>query len=114
MDSSHADYEDEDGNISFSPPPNEFTIAWFCPIEVEQEAAIAAMDEIYGYDGDVYAKYHGLKNDWNIYNLGKIDGHNIVICRPADERAGPEIAGPAWQDFERNFPNIQHLLIVGL
>lgn len=52
---------------------DDYTVAWICPLKVEQVAAIAMLD----------TKHQRLpqpSSDHNAYNLGSIDGHNVVIA----------------------------------
>ena len=89
-------------------------MAWFCPLIVEEQAAIAALTTEYPIDKDDYLQVHKLRGDRNIYTFGKIRNYNVVICRPSDTRAGPIVAAMAWHDLQRSFPNIEHFLIVGM
>ena len=96
------------------PPPGEFRMAWFCPLVVEEQAAVAALTTEYAVDKDDYLQVYRLKGDRNIYTIGEIKDYKIVICRPSDTRAGPITAAMAWRDLQRSFPNIEYFLIVGM
>ncbi len=61
--------------------PEEYTVGWVCALHVELAAAKAMLDE----------KHESLQsndcdNDQNIYCMGSIAGHNVVIvCLPAGQ-----------------------------
>lgn len=52
---------------------NAYTIGWLCPLEVEQIAAWAMLDE-------VHESLPQSRNDHNVYKLSSINGHNVVIA----------------------------------
>lgn len=54
---------------------DDYTVAWLCPIVVEQFAALAMLDE-------KHQRLPQPEQDHNTYNLGSIYGHNVVIVRP--------------------------------
>ncbi|KAK0289074.1 hypothetical protein LTR35_000449 [Friedmanniomyces endolithicus] len=51
---------------------DDYTVAWICPLEVEQIAATAMLDE-------QHPRLSQSANDHNAYALGSIYGHNVVI-----------------------------------
>ena len=54
----------------------EYTIGWVCALPIERAAAEEMLDEEHGLPQD--------RNDTNVYTLGRISGHNVVIaCLPA-------------------------------
>jgi nucleoside phosphorylase len=52
---------------------DDYTVAWICPLEVEQIAAIKMLDS-------EHKRLPQLPNDHNVYTLGSINGHNVVIA----------------------------------
>jgi hypothetical protein len=50
----------------------DYTVGWICPLEVEQIAAMEMLDE-------EHERLPQLATDHNVYNLGSIAGHNVVI-----------------------------------
>ncbi|KAE8142341.1 purine and uridine phosphorylase [Aspergillus pseudotamarii] len=62
------------------PPPEEFQIGWICALPVEAAAAKEMLDENFGILDEQDT------TDPNIYTLGRIGKHNIVIaCLPAGQ-----------------------------
>lgn len=53
---------------------DDYTIGWICRIPEELTAAKAMLDE-------VHAELPQPQSDRNIYTLGAIGGHNVVIAR---------------------------------
>lgn len=52
---------------------DDYRVGWICPLEVEQIAAMEMLDE----------EHESLlqpRSDTNIYNLGSINKHNVVIA----------------------------------
>src|SRR5438309_1073373 len=52
---------------------DEYTVGWICPLEVEQIAAMEMLDE-------EHERLPQSPTDHNVYNLGSIAGHNVVIA----------------------------------
>src|SRR5579859_5584503 len=51
----------------------DYTVGWICPLEVEQIAALEMLDE-------EHERLPQASSDHNVYNLGSIAGHNVVIA----------------------------------
>src|SRR4051794_19920164 len=88
-------------------PREKYTVGWVCALPVELAAAVAMMDENHGpperYDGDE-----------NIYYLGSIAGHNVVIvCLPAGCIGNNPAATVATQT-KATFKGIRFGLMVGI
>jgi nucleoside phosphorylase len=83
----------------------DYTVAWICPLEVEQTAALEMLDE----------KHERLPQqpaDHNVYSLGSIGGHNVVITglhQPGNNPAATVIA-----QIRMSFPNLRLGLLVGI
>ncbi|OJD23003.1 hypothetical protein ACJ73_05643 [Blastomyces percursus] len=90
------------------PPLDEFHIGWICPLPIEAAAATMMLDEDFGVLGEQDPK------DSNIYRLGTIGKHNVVIvCLPAG-RIGPAIAATVVNNMVRTFSTLQFGLMVGI
>ncbi|KAI0485805.1 hypothetical protein F4859DRAFT_528751 [Xylaria cf. heliscus] len=86
---------------------NDYTIGWVCALSKEQTAAIAMLDERHD-------DLPRLPNDNNIYALGSIGGHNIVIaCLPKGKLGTVSAATVAIQMINA-FPAIKFGLMVGI
>ncbi|KAF4553215.1 Hypothetical protein D9617_7g029420 [Elsinoe fawcettii] len=83
----------------------DYQIGWICPLLVEQLAARCMLDEI-------HESLPQPSNDDNIYELGEIYGHNVVLC-PLP-RAGNVIAASSVTQMLRTFTNLKFSLLVGI
>lgn len=86
---------------------NEYTVGWICALPVELAAAQEILDEEHeDLDRDDY--------DENVYSLGSIGGHNVVIvCLPAG-RIGNNPAASVAAQMRATFRNLQFGLMVGI
>ncbi|KAE9566034.1 hypothetical protein CGMCC3_g17791 [Colletotrichum fructicola] len=84
---------------------DDYKVAWICPLEVEQIAAMEMLDE----------EHPALPKppaDHNVYSLGSINGHNIVIAglhQPGNSPAATVVA-----QMRITFPNLRFGLLVGI
>lgn len=92
------------GNSSTIPtlPPEKYTVGWICALPIELKAARTFFDIEYGpltslppYDG-------------NIYSLGQISGHNVVMVCPSEY--GGAKAAVAASRLHATFPNVKFSL----
>ncbi|KAL7957331.1 ankyrin repeat-containing domain protein [Trichoderma compactum] len=87
--------------------PNDYVVGWICAISTELVAARAFLDE-----------EHDLPNvsppDNNIYTLGKMGKHNIVIAALPDGEYGISAAASVARDMLHSFPNVRIGLMVGI
>ncbi|KAH7134135.1 nucleoside phosphorylase domain-containing protein [Dactylonectria macrodidyma] len=90
------------------PQPNDYTVAWICAIRTEYVAARAFLDE--KHDQPEYVS----PNDDNIYTLGKIGKHNVVIAALPDGEYGIAVAVSVAGDILNSFPNVRFGLMVGI
>ncbi|EHK19737.1 uncharacterized protein TRIVIDRAFT_132539, partial [Trichoderma virens Gv29-8] len=90
------------------PSPNDYTVGWICAITTEYVAAQAFLDE--KHDAPEYVS----PNDNNIYTLGKVGKHNIVISSLPDGEYGTAAAASVARDMLRSFPNVRIGLMVGI
>jgi nucleoside phosphorylase len=85
----------------------DYTVGWVCALPVELAAAQEMLDE----------EHQGLPqdaNDSNIYTLGRMGGHNIVIaCLPAGQM-GNNSAAPVAVQMKSTFNAIRFGLMVGI
>ncbi|KAH0558666.1 hypothetical protein GP486_004684 [Trichoglossum hirsutum] len=86
---------------------DEYTVGWICALPVELAAAKVMLDEEYDHlERD--------ENDENLYSLGSIGGHNVVIvCLPAG-RIGNNPAAAVATQMRATFKGIQFGLMVGI
>jgi nucleoside phosphorylase len=85
----------------------DYTVGWVCALPVELAAARVILDE----------RHQDLPrndNDTNIYTLGRIGEHNVVIaCLPAGQTGNNSAAAVAVQ-MKAAFPSIRFGLMVGI
>src|SRR5690349_1046741 len=90
-------------------PRESYTVGWICALPVELAAAQEMLDEEHDdleRDADDY--------DDNIYALGSIAGHNVVIvCLPAG-RIGNNPAAVVATQMKAAFKGIRFGLMVGI
>ncbi|KGQ07153.1 Nephrocystin-3 [Beauveria bassiana D1-5] len=84
---------------------DDYEVAWICPLEVEQIAAMEMLDE----EHETLPQPRG---DTNIYNLGAINNHNVVIA--GFPKAGNCPAAAVITQMKMTFPNLKHGLLVGI
>ncbi|THY28239.1 hypothetical protein D6D00_04385 [Aureobasidium pullulans] len=83
----------------------DYTVAWICPLEVEQIAALEMLEE----------EHHRLpqpENDHNVYNLGSINGHNVVVA--GLHTTGNCSAATVVAQMRGTFPQLRFGLLVGI
>lgn len=90
------------------PDPEHYTIGWISAISTEDVAAMAFLDEEHEGPDDVSP------NDDNVYILGKIGKHNVVIAALPDGEYGTDSAACVARDMLHSFPNIRIGLMVGI
>ncbi|RPA75233.1 hypothetical protein BJ508DRAFT_418228 [Ascobolus immersus RN42] len=98
---------DEELLTNESPHNNDqYTIGWICAIPVEQKAACLVLDKIHGKPKSVHS------TDRNVYCLGEIDGHFIVI--PILPKMGNLSSGRVARDMLLTFKKLRLGLMVGV
>ena len=89
------------------PSREDYTVGWVCALPVELAAAREMLDEEHealGHDA----------NDNNIYTLGRVGEHNVVIaCLPAG-KTGTNSAAAVAVEMNSVFPSIRFGLMVGI
>ncbi|KAE8333971.1 nucleoside phosphorylase domain-containing protein [Aspergillus sergii] len=86
---------------------DEYTVGWVCALPIERYAAQKMLDE-------THAESYRTNNDTNIYTLGCINRHNVVIaCLPSSQMGTNSAAAVAAQ-MRSTFPSIEFGLMVGI
>lgn len=88
--------------------PNNYSVGWICAISTEYVAAQAFLQE--RHHGPKYVSVH----DNNIYTLGRIGMHNVVIAVLPNSEYGLSSAASVARDMLHSFPNIRIGLMVGI
>src|SRR5690242_6659188 len=87
--------------------PEDYTVGWVCALPIELAAAAEMLDE----------EHHDLPydaNDSNLYTLGCIGEHNVVIaCLPAGQ-TGIKSAAVVATQMKSKFISIRFSLMVGI
>lgn len=90
------------------PELEEYTVGWICAVGVEYVAAQEFLDEEHPRICEQHA------NDDNLYALGSISGHNVVIACLPDGSYGTNSAAAVARDLLRTFTNIKFGMMVGI
>ncbi|KAF2220206.1 hypothetical protein BDZ85DRAFT_33069 [Elsinoe ampelina] len=85
--------------------PEDYQIGWVCPLKVEYLAAKCMLDEL--HEG-----FAQPESDHNVYELGEIHKHNVVLCRLST--TGNTITASSVTHMRRTFPNLKFALLVGI
>ncbi|KAF2248571.1 purine and uridine phosphorylase [Trematosphaeria pertusa] len=88
---------------------DNYTVGWICAIEPEYLAAELCLDETHPR-----MTCRLSPNDTNIYVLGKIGDHNVVIACLPNGSYGTISAANVATNMLRSFPNVRIGLMVGL
>lgn len=84
---------------------NAYRVGWICPMEVEHTAAVEMLDE-------EHDRLPVLPGDDHVYNLGSINGQNIVIV--GLPQVGNNYAATAVAQMRMTFPSLKYALVVGI
>jgi nucleoside phosphorylase len=82
-----------------------YRVGWICPLEVEQVAAMEMLDE-------EHQSLPQPSGDTNIYNLGSINSHNVVIA--GLPKTGNCSAATVVTQMRLTFPRLRYGLLVGI
>jgi nucleoside phosphorylase len=86
---------------------DNYTVGWVCALPIELAAAQALLDEEHEHLGQD-------ANDTNLYTLGRIGEHNVVIaCLPAGLKGANSAAAVATQ-MKLTFKSIRFGLMIGI
>ncbi|KAL3446078.1 nucleoside phosphorylase domain-containing protein [Aspergillus insuetus] len=80
-----------------------YQVAWVCALDCELNASKAMFDEVH--------TRHQPEEDENIYTLGRIGNHNVVMVGAG---VGTNAAADAAANMVRSFPKIRFGLMVGV
>ncbi|KAI4781565.1 ankyrin repeat protein [Aureobasidium sp. EXF-3400] len=84
---------------------DDYTVAWICPLEVEQVAALEMLDE-------EHQRLPQPENDHNAYNLGSVFNHNVVIA--GLPTTGNCSAATVVAQMRNTYPRLRFGLLVGI
>ncbi|THX36906.1 hypothetical protein D6D10_06297 [Aureobasidium pullulans] len=84
---------------------DDYTVAWICPLEIEQIAALEMLDT-------EHPKLSQSANDHNVYTLGSVKGHNVVVA--GLPTAGNCSAATVVAQMRNTFPHLRFGLLVGI
>jgi nucleoside phosphorylase len=86
----------------------DYTVGWICALPIELAAAQEMLNE------EHQDLPHDDFNDTNLYTLGRIGKHNVVIaCLPAGQ-TGTNSAATVAVQMKSNFTSVQFGLMVGI
>jgi hypothetical protein len=88
--------------------PKDYTVGWVCAISIEYVAAQAFLNK--RHDKAEYVS----PNDNNIYTLGRVGKHKVVIAVLPDREYGIAAAVSVTRDMLHSFPNVRIGLMVGI
>ncbi|KAG9849172.1 Pfs, NACHT and ankyrin domain protein, partial [Aureobasidium melanogenum] len=84
---------------------DDYTVAWICPLEVEQVAALEMLDE-------EHQRLPQPEIDHNAYNLGSVFNHNVVIA--GLPTTGNCSAATVVAQMRNTYPRLRFGLLVGI
>jgi nucleoside phosphorylase len=85
----------------------DYLIGWVCALSIELAASQEMLDE-------VYDEIDHAVNDSNIYTLGRIGDHNVVLVCLPDGQTGTTSAAAVAVQMKVSFPSIRVALMVGI
>ncbi|RHZ45743.1 uncharacterized protein CDV56_101041 [Aspergillus thermomutatus] len=83
----------------------DYTVGWVCPLEIELIAALEMLDE-------EHEPLPQPPTDHNLYHLGSVAGHKVVIA--GLWQAGNNPATAVVTQMRIRFPNLRFALLVGI
>ncbi|KAK6347332.1 hypothetical protein TWF696_007401 [Orbilia brochopaga] len=89
-------------------PVNEYTIGWICALSLELEACLSVLDTIHSDCG-----HPGVKSK-DIYVLGDIGKHNVVVATLPEGIYGNNRAAVVAARLTAYFSNVKFLFMVGI
>ncbi|KAI0197576.1 hypothetical protein F4808DRAFT_463616 [Astrocystis sublimbata] len=90
------------------PDLHDYTVGWICAVRIEYVAALVLLDE--EHEEPDFVNEH----DDNVYSLGRIGKHNIVITTLPQGQYGLVSAATAARDLVHSFPNVRIGFMVGI
>ncbi|KAL2841134.1 hypothetical protein BJY01DRAFT_257138 [Aspergillus pseudoustus] len=89
-----------------SPTPDDYTIAWVCALPLEAAAARVMLDKIHTLPQNI--------SDQNAYDVGELNGHNIVIAYLPSGVYGKVSAAGVVSHMRSTFRRLRFALMVGI
>ncbi|KAE8372277.1 nucleoside phosphorylase domain-containing protein [Aspergillus bertholletiae] len=86
---------------------DDYTVAWICALSLEMAAVKAMLDE-------VHPPLSQPEADHNVYTLGSVSGHNIVVAPLPSGVYGTISASTVVSHMVSTYPNIRFGLMVGI
>ncbi|XTI92812.1 purine and uridine phosphorylase [Cenococcum geophilum] len=87
--------------------PKDYTVGWICALPIELAAAQEMLDE--KHEGPPYDSF-----DANLYTLGCIGRHNVVLSCLSAGQIGPQSAANVATRMKAKFTSIRFGLMVGI
>jgi nucleoside phosphorylase len=84
-----------------------YTVAWICALPVELAAAKVFLDK-------VHPRLTQPESDHNVYTLGSVSGHNVVVACLPDGVYGTTSATAAISHLRSTYQNVRFGLMVGV
>jgi nucleoside phosphorylase len=84
-----------------------YTIFWVCALPIEMGAALHMLDEL-------HSRNKAFSGDSNIYTLGKIGPHYVVIVCLPKGTTGNDNAAVVVKDMQRSFTRLKYGFMVGI
>lgn len=85
----------------------DYTVAWICALPLEMAASETMLDK-------VHEPLRRASNDHNIYILGSLSGHNVVIASLPSGIYGTTSATTVLVQMLATFPSLEFGLMVGI
>ncbi|KAE8397202.1 purine and uridine phosphorylase [Aspergillus pseudonomiae] len=86
---------------------DDYTVAWICALPLEMAAAKAMLDK-------VHPPLPQPKTDHNVYTLGRVSSHNVVVAPLPSGVYGTISASTVVSHMVSTYPNIRFGLMVGI
>ncbi|KAL4895527.1 violaceus kinesin [Aspergillus ambiguus] len=86
---------------------DDYTVAWICALPLEMAAANVMLDE-------THPSLRQPKSDHNVYTLGSVSDHNVVIACLPSGIYGTTSAAIVLANMLATFPSLQFGLMVGI
>lgn len=85
----------------------DYTVGWICALSIEMAASVGMLEE-------EHQDLDATQGDRNMYTLGEIGGHNVVMACLPSGNMGITPAATVARDMLRSFPKIRFGLMVGI
>ncbi|GFF30843.1 hypothetical protein IFM61606_10601 [Aspergillus udagawae] len=86
---------------------DDYAVAWICALPLEMTAAKTMLDV-------VHPSLHQPRTDHNVYTLGSVSGHNVVVACLPSGIYGTTSAAIVLAHMLPTFPSLQFALMVGI